>query len=97
MEAANFRIEAERFVEFVNGRIEKLPTPTWLQHAICDFLVDQYKAWNKEKHFARLVYAPVPLKLFAGVIREPDISLFQSQRRERFRATPACLCSSLRS
>lgn len=68
-----FRIEAERFVEFVNGRIEKLPMPTWLHHAICDFLIDQLKAWNKEQGFGRLVYAPTPLKLFDGVIREPDI------------------------
>lgn len=72
-----FRLEAEKFVELVNGCIEVLPMPTWLHGEIALWFAEQLKSWNQTAKLGGVIVAPVPLKLTSGIIREPDVFLVE--------------------
>jgi Uma2 family endonuclease len=74
-EEAYFRLEAERFVELVDGCIEVLPMPTWLHGVIVLWFAERLNDWNKQAKIGDVLVAPVPMKLFAKTIREPDALL----------------------
>ncbi len=76
-EADYFRVEANKFIELVNGHIEVLPMPTWLHQRIVLWLTGRLIAWTEGKKGIEAILAPLPLKLFPGTIREPDILLLQ--------------------
>jgi Uma2 family endonuclease len=73
-EADFLQFHTNRMAELVNGRLEILPMPTWLHQLILDFLLTEVKEHLKSTNDQGIVlFAPLPTKLFAGTIREPDI------------------------
>ena len=70
-----FQMEAEHFIELVDGCIEVLPMPTWLHQRIVLWLARQMGDWSTTHRLGEVLIAPLPLKLFPGTIREPDILL----------------------
>lgn len=72
-----FRLETEHFVELVDGCIEVLPMPTWLHQRIVRWLSRRFEDWTNLHNHGEVLFAPLPLKLFAGTIREPDILIVQ--------------------
>ena len=68
-----FRLETEHFIELVDGCIEVLPMPTWLHQRIVAFLYQKLSSWCADHRRGEALFAPLPLKLFPGTIREPDI------------------------
>lgn len=72
-EADYFRLESDRFVELVNGCIEVLPMPTLFHQRILQWLLKQFEAWCESSRIGEAFIAPVPMKLFSGTIREPDL------------------------
>lgn len=81
-EADYFRLEADRFIELVNGCIEILPTPTLFHQRILKWLLKQFEAWCEATLRGEAFMAPVPMKLFSGTIREPDLFVINSQQSE---------------
>ncbi len=83
-----FRLETEHFVELVDGCIEVLPMPTWLHQRIVRWLSRLFEDWTSHHKRGEVLFAPLPLKLFVGTIREPDIlivqRLAQSSRLEKY-------------
>ncbi len=68
-----FQLETRHFIELTDGCIEILPMPTWLHQRIVAFLYEQFASWCASHHRGEPLFAPLPLKLFSGTIREPDL------------------------
>lgn len=72
-----FRLEAEHFIELVDGCIEVLPMPTWLHQRIVRWLSRRLEDWTIANKRGETLFAPLPLKLYPGTIREPDILVIE--------------------
>ncbi len=70
-----FQMETDRFIELVDGCIEVLPMPTWVHQRIVLWLARQMGDWSTSHGQGEVLIAPLPLKLFPGTVREPDILL----------------------
>lgn len=64
-------LHTNRMAELVNGRLEVLPMPTWLHQLIVRFLVKAIEAQIGDQ--GAVLFAPLPVRLFPGTIREPDV------------------------
>ena len=68
------KFHTNRMAELVDGRLEILPMPTWLHQLILDFLLDTIKEHLRQTEVGRkILMAPLPTRLFAGTVREPDL------------------------
>lgn len=73
------KFHTNRMAELVNGRLEILPVPTWLHQLILDFLLDSMKEHLRETQCGgKVLMAPLPTRLFARTIREPDLLYVQA-------------------
>jgi Uma2 family endonuclease len=73
-EADFFRLHTNRMAELVNGRLEVLPMPTWLHQVIVQWLFDQVREHLRNVgDDGRVMLAPLPTRLFAKTVREPDL------------------------
>lgn len=68
-----FQLETRHFIELTDGCIEILPMPTWLHQRIVAFLYEQFASWCASHRRGEALFAPLPLRLFSGTIREPDL------------------------
>lgn len=69
-----FRLPTDRLVELSAGHLEVLPVPTWMHQMIVDFVAGIMRSASQlAGDNARVLQAPLPVTLFAGTIREPDI------------------------
>ena len=83
-----FRLHGNRMAELVDGCLEVLPMPTWMHQLIVDFLCDAVKAHlrgNLLHAGGRVLFAPLPVRLFPSTIREPDVLYI---RKEHLPADP---------
>ena len=78
-EAEYFGLETSRFVELVNGRLEVLPMPTWLHQLIVKYLAGELDKWVTANAEGTVLFAPIPVRLFDGTIREPDVLYFRPE------------------
>jgi Uma2 family endonuclease len=69
-----------RLVELANGSLEFLPMPDFYHQDIVEFLFSALKAYLQDHQFGRAYFAPLPIRLWAGQIREPDIAVFRHGR-----------------
>lgn len=87
-ESDYFRVHTNEMAELVDGKLEILPMPTWMHQLIVDFLLTEIKSFLRDHDTGGAVlFAPLPVKLFAGTVREPDLLYV---RRENI---PSNLCS----
>jgi len=68
-----FALEADYFVEFVDGVLEFLPRPKLPHQRIAKFLLYRLDEFVTENDLGEVDIAPLPVKLFEGRIREPDV------------------------
>jgi Uma2 family endonuclease len=68
-----FALEADYFVEFVDGVLEFLPMPKLPHQRIAKFLGNRMDQFVTENELGEVELAPLPVHLFEGRIREPDI------------------------
>jgi Uma2 family endonuclease len=79
-----FRLEAGHRIELVNGCIEALPMPTAFHQRIIAFLYKLLAQWNEVNKLGEVYFASLPLKLFPGTIREPDILIARADLAEPY-------------
>ena len=73
-EADFLSLHTNRMAELTDGRLEVLPMPTWLHQLIVDFFVESIKNFLRSNELGGVVlFAPLPVRLFPGTIREPDV------------------------
>lgn len=77
-------LDSSRLVELSDGFLEVLPMPTILHQLIVGYLHGLIASFVKSHGAGKALFAPLPVQLWGGKIREPDIIYL---RPERLRAT----------
>jgi len=70
-------LNTRRLVELSDGCLEFLPMPTVFHQLIMLYLLDMLRAHVK---VGMVIPAPLPVRLWSGKIREPDIVYFRPER-----------------
>jgi Uma2 family endonuclease len=87
-ESEYLALDTNRLIELSNGCLEFLPMPTPLHQLIAQYLFKILEAFI-EAHSAGLVFiAPMPVRLWAGKFREPDIVYLTRDRLPNLRSQP---------
>jgi Uma2 family endonuclease len=74
------KFHTNRMAELVDGRLEILPMPTWLHQLILELLFDRVREHLRRTGCGgRILMAPLPTRLFARTIREPDLLYVQAE------------------
>ena len=79
-EEAYFALETTLFVEFDNGHLEFLTMPTFAHQRIVAFLYQVLAAFVASHKLGEVVFAPMPVRLWAKKYREPDIVFLSNER-----------------
>lgn len=66
-------LQTSRFIEFDNGNLEFLPMPTMQHQDIVAFIYELLKRFIARFNLGKVYFAPVPVRLWSGKYREPDI------------------------
>jgi Uma2 family endonuclease len=80
-------LPGKRLIELDEGRIEVLDMPTELHQFLVAFLYRALLAFVSERHLGTVLFAPLPLKLWEGKIREPDILFMRREHAAQRHAT----------
>ncbi|MBX3056785.1 MAG: Uma2 family endonuclease [Anaerolineae bacterium] len=75
-----FALETTHFVEFNNGHLEFLTMPTFAHQRIVAFLYQVLAAFVASHKLGEVVFAPMPVRLWARKYREPDIVFLSNER-----------------
>jgi Uma2 family endonuclease len=67
-------------IELANGRLEILPMPNMIHQDLVKFLLTMLDAFVLEMDLGRVYFSPLPVHLFPGTFREPDIVFLKSHR-----------------
>ena len=73
-------LDTNRMVELSDGRLEFLAMPSPLHQYILLFLLDALRALVKDTSPRSVLPAPLPVRLWPGKLREPDIVYFRPER-----------------
>jgi Uma2 family endonuclease len=77
-------LETNHLVEFSHGYIEVLPMPTEAHQLIVAYLYGQLLAFvRRYLPGAVVLFAPLPVQLWAGKYREPDVILMLAEHADR--------------
>src|SRR5690349_13983866 len=72
-EDAFLSLSTNRFVELNDGCLEVLPMPTALHQAIVRLLSRLLEEFVHKRKLGDVFFAPLPVRLWAGQFREPDV------------------------
>ena len=75
-------------IELVNHRLEILPKPTPYHQDIVIFLLLALREFVMPRGLGRVCVAPMPVRLFPGTLREPDVAFFKKNRIKNKRKPP---------
>ncbi len=77
-------LETNHLVEYSHGHVEVLPMPTPFHQMIVAFLFERFKSFLRVHVPGALIFfAPLPVRLWAGKYREPDLLILLPEHRER--------------
>jgi len=75
--------DANRLCELSDGKVEVLEMPTPEHQRIVRRLAGQFEAWLSEHQAGEVLFAPVPVRLWSGKFREPDIVVYLTAHLDR--------------
>ena len=75
--------ERERLVELSDGNIEVIELPTWFHQLILMRLFRALDGFVSQHKLGWIVFAPLPIRLWPGKIREPDLMFMSAAHRDR--------------
>jgi Uma2 family endonuclease len=76
-------LDTNRLVELSNGCLEVLPMPTILHQFIVKFLLRILDDFVTAQGLGAVLFAPLPVWLWTGTYREPDLVFLRRGRRKR--------------
>jgi len=79
-EAEYLALETNHLIEFSDGLLEFLPMPTIFHQLIVDYLHNLLKAFVSAHAAGLVLFAPLPVRLWTGKYREPDILYLKPER-----------------
>ncbi len=80
-----FALETKRLVEYSDGFLDILPTPTIFHQLILQFLYSQLDAFVAANDLGTVVLAGYKVRLRARKYREPDILFIKAAKRDRIK------------
>jgi Uma2 family endonuclease len=80
--------QSNRMIEFSDGWIEVLPMPTVLHQLIVQFLFTALQSYVTAHIRGTVLLAPVPVRLWPGKFREPDLIFVKPERIKSVRGYP---------
>jgi Uma2 family endonuclease len=78
-----FGLPGNGLAEFDHGRIEVLDMPSELHQLLVAFLYRALLAYVGERNLGTVLFAPLPVKLWEGKLREPDILFMRREHADR--------------
>lgn len=78
-----FALNTNRLVEFSEGFIEVLPMPTMSHQEILLFLYEVLKAFVAPGKLGTVLVSALPVRLWPGKYREPDVLFMLAEHAER--------------
>jgi Uma2 family endonuclease len=81
-------LDTNQLVEFVEGRLEFLPVPTFFHQDIVAHIYHLLYDLVRRQNLGRVYFAPLRVRTLPERIREPDISVILGPRRTDPRAQP---------
>jgi Uma2 family endonuclease len=72
-------LESERLIEYTEGRLEFLPTPTKTHQWIVLLLVNALREFVRNRNLGQVVHAPFPVRVGRARFREPDVAYLSSK------------------
>jgi len=66
-------LNTNRLIEFSNGRLEVLPMPTYVHQLIVRLIFRLLDGFVNQHAEGDVLFAPMPVRLWEGRFREPDI------------------------
>ena len=75
--------ETNRYLELSEGRLIMPPHPTRSHQAALEALYVRIRAFVDERNLGEVHVAPLPVRLWPGKIREPDIFFISAEHRDR--------------
>ena len=79
-EAEYLALETNHLVELCDGRLEFLPMPSLAHQFMVAFLYETLWAFVKPLALGSVLFAPLPVRLWARHLREPDVVFFKTGR-----------------
>ena len=76
-------LETNHLVEFSHGHLEVLPMPTETHQLIVLYLYRTLLAFVESRALGVVLVAPLPVRLWAGKYREPDLVLMLAEHADR--------------
>jgi Uma2 family endonuclease len=73
-------LDTNQLVELSDGCLEVLPMPTLFHQQIVEYLYELFKAFLAIHSLGKVIFAPLPVHLWSGKFREPDIIFFRWDR-----------------
>ena len=70
-------------MELNDGCLEILPLPTYFHELIAEFLYDLLRSFVQERGIGKVMRAPLPIRLWAGQMRELDILFLRPDRLQQ--------------
>jgi hypothetical protein len=80
-------LTTNRLVEFSHGDVKVLPMPSEQHQDIVFFLAGLLAAFVRRHHLGKVTIAPLPIQLWPGKFREPDILFMREENAARRRRT----------
>jgi Uma2 family endonuclease len=79
-------LDTNHLIELSNGCLEVLPAPTIFHQLIVQYLFELLKAFVTRNASGHVLFAPLPVRLWPGKLREPDVLYLRPERaRDRHR------------
>ncbi len=75
--------ETNRYLELSEGRLVMPPHPTRSHQAALEALYVRMREFVSERELGEIHVAPLPVRLWPGKIREPDIFFISAEHRDR--------------
>ena len=82
-ESEYLALDTNRLVELSNGSIKVIEMATETHQDVAAFFYGSLFDFVKAHNLGKVNYAPLPVKLWPGQFREPDVQFMSSQHSER--------------
>lgn len=76
-------MDTNRLLEYSHGYLEVLPMPTDMHQAILAFLFELLQGFVKNKGLGTVRFAALPVRLWEGKFREPDLMFLLAKNMEK--------------
>lgn len=75
--------ETNHLVELVDGRLIVQEMPSLSHQRVSRRLFTRIQAWNEQTRAGEVLYAPYPVRLEPGRVREPDVLFYRAEHASR--------------